>query len=1608
MEQFIQFVESNPWVFFVPTFLFIAIVLVGTLVGFIRGFRSSIFRFVIMIFAVIFAIIFFTIIVSDGGKVFYNSLLAIGINLEEKLGVSVSNPNMLSVLEEYILKLVAEKAGGYDQIAIEIYPQIAVWAEMSLRFCAFLVSLVCYLIVLFILNVFYFIFFREGKYKKKTISRNKVYKKHRILGGGVGLVRGLITGLVTFSFLGWILFSVTGGREENDEVKFTDPELSEIYDMNNMVKTFGNTGIFKLLNNYKNSDNVPFYLFFADAVISGKTTDYNGDEYRVNGSNELGSIAGIANDLLDLLGKYGGEELTIAIVSGKDPDAALKLMEKLFDNENFNLELEAIIDNYQSTEYLKNMTKIAISSVTKNFELVVNNLNLENKELANNILGFYDAMFGDVDSNDYLAPADIVTFDDAKLLLKSVINSAPEVIDILNYTVENKSENDKLSFYVNTTNLGLEAFSTFYSGVENMSFWNGNADKSKKMNGIISRGINYAFSIAIDKNNIEYENPFEGQEFDWINEINAVDDTFSSITGLTNLMVLEEKNSGSMAKAIENVFSENYSKKQEVDANFSVMVDNVNKYESVNVLFNSDFIYGYLETTLEKFYKVEEIVIPRDINWTDEVVDGALVPGELRILLNSLRVACSKGIIQYISPGVDYKDINVIKGITNIMNSSYDNNQSLLEYLLESKIIYYGCSISMQNVNLSSFEIITPDLACANNGMIKKEEIKNIFNSASIILNKIDSLDIFTEDPTKVIELLKDEEVKSSINKSDVLVATASNYIVKATKNNEDLGKYITIPARYDYSIEGVDMNIIYEAWKPEFSNILNSLEYFDINKLVSNDPNYIVELLNIEEEKLDVILLSNIIWCSVGNILENMDLGELSFVIPNTVEESFDDITVITKNEIKNVFNAAAKVIYVKDNSLAYNLDAITENKDTMLKTDIIHATVINYFLNLSNNGANEYIKIPEYLSECDFENFENSNWYGNSINEYEVYKIITAIDELEIKLSSFENVDASQLINKILLFDLPAKEDNSMSKIEIISKSKVISLTMSYNLLNNKDLEGKIFVPNTALSQESTETEKYIKASEWKNLVSAMKKSFDISIEDDILSKFSDINGLIRNVFIANYEEKRDSLLTSYILENTLVKQVELNLKNNDTIIIPNVLNNTLSGPYSWYASRNEFDEIIEEGEIGHLLDIFNVTELGAKFGKDDFQEELSKTFEVSNIFYSAGDSDEIKMKKDLLKEAILKSIILNSTLINQIISITDNDGKQALNIPSRLNVTKEEIILNYDTDFNWVVDEEINNIFVALNSLELPIVGNTIVVDADSIIKRDDYENIIDSIALSKIIYFTIGERVRNVTEDNLCYLDEVILPIGVNYQEKTIDKEEFKLLVSFAQKLGIDNFGSFSIDAEQIFDNKDSLLSSLVIQSSVSNEIIKASNNSVNINNSSLLESEKVYSEYHINGSKTQVLSKEEIINFLTAIKIVAGQSTLEGFEFNIDGMSLLNLTDEQIYHLTKSQISRAIVSNLLLGEYTIMGFKVSGRDVYNSEYQSFKINLASLGAAYDDYVFEYGIDYKLVELEKAKFDVLRFESNLVILDTLETEYLNQAQIIALKQMLKSKF
>lgn len=1452
INSIVSFMEQNYQLFvLIPTILFVFIILFWTLVGFIRGFRCSLFRLGIMFISLACAIGVFFILSNDGGKLLYQ-ISAGFIDYGESLEIDTTNVhNFFDVVEQVIIKQV-EAESGVGSVAIELMPQINAYSDMAVNVVSFVVSFVIYFIVIILLSIFYLLFFREGKYRAKARRLGYPYKKRKILGGLIGLLRGTVVGLFTLSLIGIFFYSATGLKTKNTEVTFKDQTFSDYYDLNNAVRGIGNEGIFKILNQYRDSNNVPYYLFMVDAIFSGDIVVDGKVTGTVYLSHELASITGVANDLIDLIGKYGGADLTMDVIDSPTSEEALNTLDKLFSNENFNTELTNIIDKYEGTEYIKNFMKLTIAALANNVDQFVED---------ESTLGFYYYVFGDskdpnYNPNNYILPQDLLTFNDCKTLLLAVINSIPNAIDLYQYaSIDDDGEKGFAEVAVHITNKSLHTVKSFYDKAKEISVFEDGTAKNKNVNLMINRTIDYSLINFVKISNDEgveepiITEPLYGTTYvDWTKEFGDVIETSDSMVDLTAICMDEydnqPENDKSMSNALTYVFGENYPEKNAVDADYNQIVDAASRLDSVDILLNSEVTYNVLESTISTFMAVDEVKIPRDINFSDrlDANGNILEKGELRILLEEFRTLIGKGITSYVSR--DLSNLNVVRELLNLFgeNVSKDSEETVLDSALESKVIYYtlsACMIASGNSSNELFRnIYVPKQARINHAyilneeeisveVVSKAELIQMYDSFRLMMNEIDDLNELTSNPLRMVEVLKDEEVKESVLESSILAATISRFTESNVLSSPSYQDMFSVPMYLSFDNEDEDETILNNWIKEdgELDNLLNALNYVDIDSLATGNQKAIHEFTTLEENEVNELCKSNIIHYSFGGILtKQISNDSFKVVVP---KDCYTDDPLIEGNnldylatkEIYNMLHAASYVIIYdeKEESISYDLNQISLNKEEVLSSTIFHATMVNSLVEASlDEGMANTLVIPTIYQEVNYDKFKESNWYINK----EVNKVLTSIDVLEINLNDILNgeINMDTFLTKVLGLDEPSLEDPNRSKIEVICDSLIMSRSLTNAVMTNENTKEQVVVPTNALdSSLSNENDTYISSIEWEVLISGIKTAFELESDDNILDVFNE-EGLSKNVnvFFTNendeeYQNKKKSLFNSFILEASMVKNVQTELsKDTNNVVVPVFMINEDSEGL-WKAKRaNNSYTILENnyGELGNLLDSFNVTGLGTYYGTDEFNQKSEEMMSVESVLINSKDNNE-SIDSKLKKQAIfLKSYLISTTIISKIIPLDDGENP-ALVIPDEYDYeSTEDLEQKLTLDSPWFTSKEINKIMDAINQLQLDITNNSVTMSVSVVLKLNDellYKVDVEVakrayvVNKSDILSQTMTKQVKDHSTENN---GKMVIPTDVYDDRNTITSSEFVSAVDSLEQLGADQDTNLYMDEPTI--------------------------------------------------------------------------------------------------------------------------------------------------------------------------------------------------------------
>ena len=378
-----------------PTIIFLIILILSTLVGIRRGLRKSL---ILMLHSVIAAglclgLFFFCVTSPIVDKLLLdliNTFMGAG-GLQSQLGVSSD----CETLREVLMELFSSYAVEWGELGILLSASSAyvlTLVNMVYRIVFAVIFLIIYELLLFIMYLIYLIFYSERKYKKKrnirfaTNRADSSYNKRPVGGGCVGLVRGMIAGIISLSFVGSMFFIAAGGTGASklpENFSFGEDYDSYI-SIYRSIESYGDRGIFKILNAIGDPEDTPYYLFAADIVFSGGLDD---EEHKVSGNvkfrEELAADTGFAKNTLALLMKYDTNGEISAVLRGENDGDLMDKVLNICTKPEFRVEFENLIDNFDAQTYIINFALSLADAVIANIDDMsfASSIDKDNKEL---------------------------------------------------------------------------------------------------------------------------------------------------------------------------------------------------------------------------------------------------------------------------------------------------------------------------------------------------------------------------------------------------------------------------------------------------------------------------------------------------------------------------------------------------------------------------------------------------------------------------------------------------------------------------------------------------------------------------------------------------------------------------------------------------------------------------------------------------------------------------------------------------------------------------------------------------------------------------------------------------------------------------------------------------------------------------------------------------------------------------------------------------------------------------------------------------------------------------------------------------------------------------
>ena len=159
----------------------------------------------------------------------------------------------------------------------------------------------------------------------------------------------MMVALLFLSSLGSLLFIVTGGtgEKEMDDIEFGDSTIDMVYDIYSGVSEYGNHGIYKVLNIFKDNENTPFYLYAADIVFSARLDDEKtGIDETIIFREELGELVGFSKEIVQLLAKHYDGDI-MELINSPDMDVIMTLLTE----KEFQKDFDNLIDEFNTPQF---------------------------------------------------------------------------------------------------------------------------------------------------------------------------------------------------------------------------------------------------------------------------------------------------------------------------------------------------------------------------------------------------------------------------------------------------------------------------------------------------------------------------------------------------------------------------------------------------------------------------------------------------------------------------------------------------------------------------------------------------------------------------------------------------------------------------------------------------------------------------------------------------------------------------------------------------------------------------------------------------------------------------------------------------------------------------------------------------------------------------------------------------------------------------------------------------------------------------------------------------------------------------------------------------------
>lgn len=1330
---------------YVPTLLFVLIVGISLLTGLRRGFRKSLILFINMCIAFGVAYLIFYLVFDSNFNTkavqYANTVLGwFNQDLQKILGTTESYPTLQGYLTEVLATNLPPDFYIQQGSLYTVVGALVAMAESAVRLVMLVLLIVIYWIVKLILYLFYLLFFKDGRRKRKMENNYQkrtsvVYKKRRLLGMCVGGFRGLLIGVLLFSFIGSLFFIISGGRysDEKQEDVIIDTgsakyDITEFYDV---VNRYGTVGIGKILESIKFGDNVPVYLLISDSLLKGNYV--NDDNSQVDsgidpssfyGREELAPIIGIVKDVSLEAFRYGVDVNRLS-----DTDYLLEFFNTTYTNSNgvtmtFIDRVDEIISSYNFGAYMLYLGQCFVKALA---DSAVNTG--EASTFTSKLM--YTLFAGE----NRIKPNEMVSNDNIHSILDTMVVFAKnaKTLNTINYS----QSQTPLAFGVrplDTTDGTLtdeqnqaikDVLTSVNTTINSFSFMKDN--KSSALLSDITILLVNEFMPTYSLEGITEKNtPYSLYNIKWTDSLsNVVDIVINLVDFITKNKITNDNLIPTLLSSLNDTNSE------ASKILFSILDNNV-----VGTFLNAK---GFRDLVNENLVEMNTQIPSGLVYGTYYDNSGNKHDGEVSILIKALS---SDALTLYnIFTDTETSDSDKLRtlfseetGLTTALSKVLDDTNDSYSKLLHS-------TLSELLINIDNFglpvEIYVPKSVRLEDSQINKtlvvsEELKTMIN----ILGDLAPV-IFT-DQIDYATLLTEENINKCMA-SQILSSTVSIAAYKQISSIQDYQSLIPSSLALDTqehresnmtkwvgddTIHG-ELNYIVEALTKD--GLLD--EFFNNSSMTTNDLVNLV--LKMSDDSINNASSSNVLNIIMTYEIQKVSFGGFSILVPIEAKKpAIEEKELIKNEEFISIMNSVRLILGAKTDITKIQLDRLFDDDviTSINNSDIMTVTVINILIEQitknNNDSLNKYLALPTAynVSKETLENdYYNTRWYLKE----ELNKVLSSIRLLGVSFDANNKfVFDEAILFKIALLD----EDGTNSKLDKVLASEILYSSISKMIINVEYLEVIPQVETNLFVGEEIEAQMVIKKAEIKALFNdfvliAGKENIEQGkVDFDYLSNQLNLSALKDIITSSNL----DTLLKSVIVETKLTTLIYANATN-VVCMTNNLVYNATSDEnfFNWLSIDQTGNEKTVLGETKKVINSLNLLGL------------IDAITNNETIKY-----DAFLEKTDEELKQILESDLMYATILEYLLIKTE--GK--LSIPHLYNANVDEIKANLH-DLAIVKDEEVIKIIHAVKELGISL--DNISIDVNNVLslhKMSQYgKTKAEVLAESGIVWLTLSKYV-----------------------------------------------------------------------------------------------------------------------------------------------------------------------------------------------------------------------------------------------------------------------